>query len=416
MTSIELLSPLVRGLFEFWALMLCLSTIVGTILAIQNKRYVISAFSVILFVPEYLMEQTLFDLSLFEKTGAVSAVTQAVNGLPYWLWLSACIIFTGLSVLLISYNIHYEKTFITPDSIKAYLDQIPCGICCWQDNGRVLFSNVCMNSLCMSLTGEPLLNGNQFRNALTGEMAEVEGKKWRFSYRETVLNGEHLHDLIASDITEEYSKTLALEKDRAELSRITRELRDYSFSIDETVRHQEILEAKVNIHNEMNRLMLSSMAAESEDPEALDNILSLWEQNALLLCREAGEAEENRALSRIESLAEALKIRLIWEQNIPDNLSETQRSLFFSAAQEAVSNASKHAGASELRISFESDGSYIHCSFTNDGKVGNKDIPFSGGLGNLLRLAEKQNAKVSVKSGDNFVLSLSFPIDTLPHL
>ena len=411
MTALELLSPFIRAFLALWALLLCLCLFLSTLLAVRKRRYLFSGFSAALCIPAYLMEQCLFDLSLSAKTGVISGVTETLCSAPWIVWLTVYAVLTIAAILLLAYNIHYDKTFITPESIKAYLDQIPCGVCCWHDNGKVLFSNVCMNGLCQQLTGEPLLNGNQFRETVSGEIISIGERKWRFSCGEALLNGEHLHDMIASDITAEYAKTQALEKDRAELARITRELREYSRGIDEMVRHQEILQAKVNIHNEMNRLMLSSVAAESGDSEALDTILSLWEQNALLLCMEASDAADSQAISRIEGLAKALHIHLVWQSDLPATLSERQRALFFSAAQEAVSNAAKHANATELQISFSARGPSVRCSFANNGQVRDSDVSFSGGLANLQRLAEKQGATVSVSTDDRFVLSLAFPAE-----
>ena len=186
------------------------------------------------------------------------------------------------------------------------------------------------------------------------------------------------------------------------------ELRDYYLSIDETVRRQEILQAKVNIHDEMNKLMLSTMAVENDNPSELDNIFSLWEQNALLLCMEAEKTSETKEGTSLDNLAKALKINLIWEGSVPEELSKEQRELFYSAAQEAIVNAVKHAEAKTMKISFIKEKDSIWCNFTNDGKIENKEISFSGGLGNLARLSEQQNAELSVNVEKEFVLSLCF--------
>ena len=412
MTSMALLSPLARACFTLWALLLCIAALINAWLALGKKRYPFTALGVLLLAPSYLSWQILFDLSLLGKTGAISPLTQALCNLAWPWWL---VFFTVLSLadaFLLVYNIHYERTFITPASIKAYLDQIPCGVCCWRGSGRVLFANDCMNRLCVSLTGEPLLNGNQFRDAVADGIRTADGRMWRFSCRELTIRGERLFDMIASDVTTEYAKTQALEKDRAELSRINRELREYTLGIDEAVRHQEILQAKVNIHNEMNRLMLSTTAAESEDAPALDKIFSLWEQNALLLCMEADGPADQKAEARVEELAKTLKIRLVWRSGVPPELTEEQRVLFFTAAEEAVTNAVKHAQASELSISFSQDEQNLTCRFANDGTVRRESVTFSGGLANLSRLAEQQGANLSFEAGDRFTLSLSFPVKT----
>ena len=415
MTTFVTLSPLVRAFFALWALLLCLTNIVSALLALGKKHYLFSGAAVVLFAPLFFLWQVIFDLSLAGKTGSIADVSRWIGNVA-WVWgLVAFLALTLTTLLLLGYNIRYEKNYITPNSIKVYLDKIPCGVCCWRESGRVLFSNICMNRLCVAMTGGPLLNGNHFREAVKDGMLTADGKMWRFTCRETTLNGELLYEMIASDVTTEYAETQALERDKAELSRLNRELKEYTRGIDDIVRHQEILQAKVNIHDEMNRLMLSTMVAESEDVATLDKIFALWEQNALLLCMEADETSDQKAATRIEELAKALKITMTWRDAVPTGLSDEQRSLFYSAAQEAIANAAKHAQAKEIVISFTQDGSTLSCHFTNDGNVPRGDVRFSGGLANLTRLADKMGATVSARTDEKFTLTLVFPAENNPN-
>ncbi len=412
MTPLFELSELARSLFSLWALLLSVIGIFIGVLAAAQKQYRCAALALLPFGCSYFAGQVLFDLHLFGVGKEAVAVSRALGVLPWIVWLAFFGALTPAALFLLVYVIRYEKRSITPTAVKHCLDQIPCGVCCWRDNGRLLFSNNCMNRLCAAVTGGPPLNGNHFRDAVKGGIPEVDGKRWRFICRDLDFNGDRLHEMIASDITAEYARTQALEKDKAELSRLNRELREYALGIDETVRRKEILQAKVNIHDEMNRLMLSTMAAESGDTAALDQIFSLWERNALLLCMEADEVADTKATFRIEKLAAALKIRLIWQDALPTALTEKQRNLFYSAAQEAIANAAKHAGAKTIEISFEETAASVCCVFRNDGRLPDGEVRFAGGLANLSRLAEKQNARLSVQCGKTFALFLIFPRDS----
>lgn len=406
MTEFFALSSLSRSFFALWALFLCLVNMGSTATAAVKRRWRTAALAFVLFVPVFFMWQIIFDLYLSEKSGTALFVSLAAGRLPWLLWLGVLALLTVASAVLLIYTLRYGKNYITPGAIKLFLDEIPCGICCFVDNGKVLFSNVCMNELCLSLTGEPLLNGHQFRDAAGDEITSSGGRIWRFAYRKIVSEGETLHEIIASDITAEYAKTEALEKDRAELSRLKAELAEYTLGIDDTVRRQEILQAKINIHDEMNRLMLSTVAADCGDTAELDRIFSLWKQNALLLCIEAGDS--CAAGADVEKLAAALKIRLVWEGSLPDGMSDGEKKLFTSAAKEAVVNAVKHAQAKELIISFEeTDDGYV-CRFTNDAER-RGEVRITGGLANLSYLAGRSGASLSAESGDKFVLTLRFP-------
>lgn len=409
MTDFAFLSALARAGFALWALLLCLTNIGNAVLAAVKKRFRLTAFATLFFVPSFLLWQVVFDYSLFGASEKANKITLSLCSLGWAYWLAIFLLLSVASVYLLAYNIRYDRTFITPGTIKLYLDKMPCGVCCWRDNGRVLFSNNCMNELCIALTDNPLLNGNQFKEALKGEdIFSVEGKVWHFVSRRIELDGEHLWEMVASNITAEYAKTQALEKDKEELSRLNKELKEYYLSIDESVARQEVLQAKMNIHDEMNRLMLSTVAAQGDDTRALDEIFSLWEQNALLLCMEADRNKGENQVSSLESLAVALSLKLTWRGALPARLGDKQKELFFFTAKEAVVNAVKHAGAKNMEISFEESDSALKCFFVNDGTLPSHKVNFEGGLANIALLAKKQGADIFVETGDKFTLILKF--------
>ena len=408
MTALSGLSELLRSLFSLWALLLYLAAAFGVVFAVSRKNYGSAVLYLIPFVCTYGLWQVLFDLHLFGMTEQADAFSRKLGGYAWVWWLAVFAALTAAAVLLWLRVIRYSKRSVTPAAVKLCLDQMPCGVCCWHDNGRVLFSNICMNRLCVALTDGMLLNGNLFRDKVSDGIRTVGDSVWRFSCRDISFAGETLHEMIASNITAEYAKTQALEKDKAETSRLKQKLQEYSLRMEETVRRQEILQAKVSIHDEMNKLMLSTMAAGKEDTAALDGIFSLWEQNALLLCMQADGTPGIKAAARVDDLANALGVRVHWRSGLPSAMTETQRDLFFSAAQEAVVNAAKHAGAENLEISFTEDETSVQCAFCNDGKVDAGEVHFVGGLANLVLLADEQGASVSAQAGETFTLFLRF--------
>ena len=409
MTPFDLLSAPLRACFALWALLLCLTELMAGVLAAVRRRWAFAALALLLFVPCYGLWQVLFDLSLVGGTQALAAISLYLTGSPWLLWLAAFALMTAGVGLLLGKELRDERTCLTPGTVKLFLDKLPCGVCCWRENGRVLFSNDCMNRLCLALTGEPLRNGEHLRRAAAQGLLTLESRVWRFSCRSLQVDGERLQELIASDVTAEYAKTKALERDKAELSQLNRQLREHCRSLDETVRRQEILQAKVNIHEEMNRLMLATAAASGEEPAAQDRIFSLWAQNALLLCKEADDTADVGAADSLDRLAAALKIRLRWQEPLPAALTDRQRALFFSAAQEAIVNAVKHADARTLDVSFARTDTNLCCRFTNDGRLPQGPVTFTGGLADLTLLAEHQGTALSVTTEGRFTLELRFP-------
>ncbi|MBR0301595.1 MAG: hypothetical protein IJQ92_00410 [Bacilli bacterium] len=415
MISFNMLSSLIRALFALWALLLCVISIANAVMAFNKKKYLFGSIAVTLFLLIYFFWQVIFDYSLSESNGSLNVVSSAMVNLGWIYWLLIFLLLTIFIVILLVYNVHYERNYLTVNTIKLYLDQVDCGICCYKDNGRVMFSNMIMNQLFIKLTGTQLLNGNQFYEVTKDQILSIGLERWRFSSRDITIGNEHMTEIIATNVTSEYLKTQQLEKDKAELSKINQELQDYNLSIDEVVRHQEILQAKVNIHDEMNRLMLSTVSTDSKDISNLDKIFALWQENALLLSMEAEENKQEAMSHKIEELAEVLKIHLLWKDEPVSVLSEEERNIFYIAAQEAIANASKHAKASRMIISITKVNEHIECHFINDGDLPDKTITFTGGLANLEKLIKKQGAILKVNYDHQFVLSLVFLNKNYPN-
>ena len=394
-------------MFGLWTFLLCCTGIAGIVLSAAEKRYRYGLISLGFFAPSYFLWQVAFNLYCFGAEQA-APISIRLGGIPWLFWFFALTLLTLIAALSLYLIIRRSKTYITPLAIKLCADRMTCGICCWRDNGHIIFSNDCMNNLCTALTGAPLMNGNHFRDAVSEGILSVADSVWSFTCRDLEFDGGPLHEMVASDVTEILAKADALRGDNEVLSRLNEELKAYSFKTDEAVRRQEILQAKVNIHDEMNRLMLSTVATDIENEEELNRIFALWERNALLLCFEADEKKDENAAVQIENLARALGVQLVWTTGLPENLTPKQRELFFTAAQEAIANAVKHGEAKNMKISFAQTESELCCCFENDGNIPKDDIHFTGGLSNLSILAGEQNASVAANTGETFRLYLAF--------
>ena len=408
MTSFNALSSLMRALFALWALLLIVISIINAVLAFNKKKYFFGLTAIVLFLPTYFFWQIIFDDSLSRSGAAISAATGAMVNLNWLYWLLIFLVLSILIVILLVYNVHYERNYLSVNSIKLYLDQVDCGVCCYKDNGRVMFVNMTMNKLCLKLTGTQLLNGKQFYEVTKDQILAVGDERWRFSSREVFIGHERMHEIIATNVTSAYLKTQQLEKDKAELSKINKELQDYNLSIDEVVRRQEILQAKVNIHDEMNRLMLSTVATNQNDIAALNKIFAFWQENASLLSMQADENQQEAMLQKIEDLAKALKIHLVWKGEPVSVLNEEERKIFYIATQEAIANAAKHAKANRMSILIVRVDGHFECHLMNNGERPQPTITFTGGLANLEKLVEKKGAALKVTCGREFDLSLVF--------
>ena len=152
---------------------------------------------------------------------------------------------------------------------------------------------------------------------------------------------KQIQELIAVDVTELYKKNELLEQETVSLQKMNESLRKYNQNIVETVRKQEILDAKVYIHDEMNRLMLvtTSNAEMPMAEEEFREILTLWRNNAILLGGESEKAKDNTDISEVNQLAELLGIQLTWQGEAPGVMPGSIRKVFIMVARETIANA-----------------------------------------------------------------------------
>ena len=211
-------------------------------------------------------------------------------------------------------------------------------------------------------------------------------------------------------MTELYKKNELLEQETISLQKMNESLRRYNQNIEETVRKQEILDAKVYIHDEMNRLMLVT-TANAETPmseEDFEEILTLWRNNAILLGNEADKSNSNVDITGIDRLANLLGIQLKWEGEDRSTIPDSIRESFIMVVREAIANAMKHAEAKNITIRIHKKDEKLLIRISNDGKLPERKISLGGGLTNIKRMVEEKKGQFEVEINEQFNMNVEF--------
>ena len=379
--------------------------------AIQVKRTRYIAVSVIVLIVEYFLIQIMSDM-LHRNVGLENVeLSYTLGHVDFIWWMLLIIVIMGISVTLASFFKHWKAEHITPMSVKDSIDMLHAGLCYWEDSGRIILSNKKMDEICLAVSGEMLLNGEKFYNRIESEcMPMPDGTIKYFFHNLVEFEDKKIHELIAADVTELYKKNELLEQETISLQKMNESLRRYNQNIEETVRKQEILDAKVYIHDEMNRLMLVT-TANAETPmseEEFKEILTMWRNNAILLGKESDRTRVNTDISEINQLAELLGIQLRWQGEEPWTVPDEIREVFIMVAGEAIANAVKHAEAKNISIGIHKSDEKIVIGIANDGKLPERKINFGGGLTNIKRMVEAQKGQFRVEINEQFNMILEF--------
>lgn len=405
----------VRGFIFVWLIgifILGLCNLFHSVQVKQSRHIVISAGLLVL---EYFLLQIIADI-LHRYAGEENVGLSYMLGrihVIWWIVLIAAIMV--ISITLASFFKHWKEEHITPMSVKDSIDMLHAGLCYWEDGGRIILSNKKMDEICMALCGEMLLNGETFYKCIESEcMPMPDGTIKYFFHNLVAFEDKQIHELIATDVTELYKKNELLEQETISLQKMNESLRRYHQNIEETVRKQEILDAKVYIHDEMNRLMLVT-TANAETPmaeEEFREILTLWRNNAILLGTETGKAKVNTDITEVNRVAELLGIRLIWQGEPPFSIPESVREVLIMVAGEAIANAVKHAEAKSITIGIHKNAEKLCISIANDGKLPEDNISLGGGLTNIKRMVEEKKGMFRVEVNEYFTMILEFePVD-----
>ncbi len=418
MISFIMLPPFVQNLVCFWAILVCFGAVADAMLLWRQKRYWQCVLSAFCFVLGYFMFHVCREGTQLRLKGHASELSLFFLRQPFALFVCLTVFMSAACVLAYMSVRKWEKTHITSASIKESVDSLPVGICYYLDEGRCVLVNHRMSEICYCLTGRDLLNGVEFQDFLKGKsiFSVSDGTAVSFRHRIVKDRGEVLHELIADDITERYQKTEELRSDNEKVRTVAAGMKAYGETIAETVHRQEILQAKMNIHDEMNRMLLvTKRSVEDKSDEAeRQAIINMWKLQTTLLCRESDNTKSSNVISDLNTLASAIGVRILWDGE-PKTESVQVLTMFLAAARESLTNAAKHAKAQTMTVRVEESRDILRAEFENDGRKPDKPVTETGGLKTLRERIERTGGRMETDITDGFTLTIEIPKEEKTH-
>ena len=412
MSGLSSLPVIVQNICCFWALVICLPAIADVILFLRQKRLALCGLSAAVFASAFFLMQVIRSLSEFRLHGTREPAALFICSLPYAVHLSFLVLLTLAAAFLYAGSQRWEKAHISLDSIKESIDGLPAGICFYLDDGRCVLINHRMNEIAYALFGRDLQNGAVLYEAVREAPVRRLPDGGAVSFRSNVIEagGTRLHELIADDISELYEKTEQLRLGNERARRLSESMKAYGLTIDDTVRRQEILQAKINIHDGMNRMLLAARNSLSQDtlPGSMAETIEMWKNCAALLRSEASGRHGDNVVSDINALSRVTGVETVWHGS-PAGADARALQLFVLAAREAMTNAAKHGGAQHLYIDTGVYEGSLNAAFTNDGRLPEGSVSETGGLRDLRTRIEADGGSMKVSAYGRFRLDISIP-------
>ena len=341
------------------------------------------------------------------------AARSAFTALPVWtLFLYEAL--TALILLAVLRNVfRWRKDHPTSYSIKETMDLLPAGIAFARPDGTVVFSNLAANGLSRALTGKTMIDLSSFRNVAGAAPTQLQlpdgSAVWQLTRSALDADGTPYIQLTATDITGQavFMKDLA-EKNK-KLRDIHLRLDIYNKQADRIIIAQELLTARMTVHNELGNVLLESRHYLT-NPSSFDEkmlLQALKNTNAYLL-REYEEDDTARdPLSDAVEMAEVIGVDVLISGQAPAN--DPYRSILAAAINECASNAVKHANGDRLFATIQNSDSEITYILESNGVPPREAIRESGGLLSLRTLAEKHGGAMETSAAPSFTLTVRLP-------
>lgn len=324
--------------------------------------------------------------------------------------------------------------------IKKAIDSYPDGICFSALDGRVILVNEKMNQLVLELTGHTILNAKAAWEELTNfanngkaekltqswlpkDTDKVNGSThqqlffrfsdssvWRFELR--FLDSDTVQIEVA-EITELYRLSEELYENTIRLQEMQKRQKTLLDSIVEVNLNKEILAAKMHIHDELGHCLLATTKAITEDrlAENADTLRKSWNSTIQDFSNisTVWTVPDSSLQSELMQVAELIGCKVTFLGEQPKSRKALQ--LLYAAVREALTNAVRHADATELTVKIKQDKQRYHIEISDNGGAAVSKITEGNGLSVLRQRLEQAGASLTILCNNGVTLIVDIPFD-----
>ena len=359
---------------------------------------------------------------MMQLDSRITGARQAIHlSIPY-IVLCLGILFSLLYAIWLILHETNNKKIINQNSIKEAFDNLPAGVCFFNETGLLILCNKAMHRFSFAVCGKDVQFVTDLKECLSKDFLPVEGTVkegkvfklpdgvvWQLETRSfRHENGETYIQYIALDITKLQQKRITLTEENAQLQRVQRELKRLSANVVAITREEEILNTKMSVHDEMGKCLLVAQKYLREDrmEDISDSVVTSW-QRAISMLKYNNDVTDEDMLAQIRKTCENVNLTFIQKGQLPKQ--EKVAYILTCAVRECVTNAVRYAKADELYVEFLENENEASVVITNSGLPPKKEIEEGGGLSTLRKRVENVGGIMSVQSLPTFKMTITIP-------
>ena len=333
-------------------------------------------------------------------------------------WIVVLFINLALAaVLCLSFveNRRYRRTHISQNAVKETVDLLPVGICFANEDGVVSLKNLQMESLCAVLCGKSLVDANAFwaevkdKGEQQGDVLIVpmpNGEAFLFQKEPINVDGRIFAQIIAYDVTAQYHITEELKTKHKKLVDLQTRMKAFSTMTAQLAMSEEILKARVTVHDEMGHLLLAGKYyLDNAETANAEKLLQMERFTHQMLMREGEEPDEAKpdSVQNAVQIARVMGVKVNISGTLPE--SEAAREIVAQAIRECAANTVKHANGDRLDVTLNGGQLRLTCN----GNAPDAPVTESGGLLMLRRKAEASGGGMVLSYTPQLTVTISLP-------
>lgn len=409
----------VGTLWQIFLLVLSVITVItltgGCVLSFRHRNHIHKQFTIVFVL---LLNAILY--VVMQVDSRITGSDHALH-LPYALVFSVTALSLGLAVWSILGETKNRKT-INHTSIKEAFDNLPTGVCFFNEAGLPVLCNREMHRFSFAVSGKDVQFITDLMDPLAEEFSPINGAKrdgkvftvpdgrsWQLEKRTvTDEKGSIYTQFVALDVRDLQQNRVELTEENNQLRRTQADLKKLSANIVAVTREEEILNTKMRVHDEMGRCLVEARKYLRDGSDHIpESVIHSWHR-AVSMLKYNNETDEEDMLSQVCQTCQTIGMRFVRTGNLP--CDEEAAYLLTCAVRESVTNAVRYAGARELYATFREQAGFAAVTITNDGKQPDREIVEGGGLSTLRRRVERVGGTMMVQSLPTFKLTVSVPI------
>ena len=317
------------------------------------------------------------------------------------------------------------KHILPKSAIKESIDNLPAGLCFSLPSGMPLLINRVMYNLSLVIDGRSLQNAEDFWHTLAegrfqngaelvshGEQPVIRlpDRGFRtFSRRELDVDGRVVVQLLAADTTDLHRLAGRLRENNDALRKLGARLVSYNEQMGELTKREELLSAKIRIHDDVGRTLVRTRYAltQGHPEEQVGPVLEAWQSVVDMLRCTIEPKPAPSPLRYLRETAQAVGVALVINGDFPP--AGRTAELLTAAGSEALTNAVRHGKATVLTADLSETPCFLTARFTNNGIQPERAITEGGGIGGLRSKLERIGGSVSTETRPVFCLTVSIP-------